>query len=67
LPKGNRIRLTVWQQQHQFIFRCGKLKNYVKNAFDSEMHIQTAHPKRKCNRPLKEIVNATALATDAVK
>jgi hypothetical protein len=28
-------------------------ENDIKNAFDTERHIQTAHPKRRCNRPLK--------------
>jgi uncharacterized protein YegL len=26
-------------------------ENDIENAFDNETHIQTAHPKRKCNRP----------------
>jgi hypothetical protein len=29
-------------------------ENDIENAFDSETHIQTAHLKRKCNRPLRE-------------
>jgi hypothetical protein len=33
-------------------FQCQKLKNDIKNACDKETDIQTAHPKRKCNRPL---------------
>jgi hypothetical protein len=34
------------------IFSVEKLKNKIKNAFDGETHIQTAHPKRKCVRIL---------------
>jgi hypothetical protein len=37
----------------QSYFQCQKLKNDVQNAVDSLTHIQTAHTKRKCNRPLK--------------
>jgi hypothetical protein len=33
-------------------FQSRKLKNDIKNVFDSETQIKTAHPKRKCNRPL---------------
>jgi hypothetical protein len=40
-------------------FRCQfwvfKPENYIENACDGETHIQTAHPKRKCDRPLKKI------------
>jgi hypothetical protein len=41
-------RISFWCH-----FLCQKLKNDIKNAFDSDTHIQTAHPKRNCNRPLK--------------
>jgi hypothetical protein len=27
-------------------------ENYIEYSCDSEKHMQTAHPKRKCNRPL---------------
>jgi hypothetical protein len=35
---------------HFYIFDT---ENEIENACDSETHIQTAHSKRKCNRPLK--------------
>jgi hypothetical protein len=38
-------------------FRCQfsvfNIENDIGNACDGETHIQTAHPKRKCNRPLR--------------
>jgi hypothetical protein len=33
------------------IYNVLSTSNDVKNTIDSETHIQTAHPKRKCNRP----------------
>jgi hypothetical protein len=30
-------------------------ENYIANACDGETHTQTAHPKRKCNRPYLNI------------
>jgi hypothetical protein len=44
-------------------FQCNFLvfdiENDIENAIDIEKHIQTANPKRKCNRPLKErLVNS---------
>jgi hypothetical protein len=41
------------RMRFQFHFQCRKLKNDIENAFDRETHIQTAHPKRKCNQLLK--------------
>jgi hypothetical protein len=36
------------------IFSVKNSKKDIKNTFDSETHIQTALPKRKCNRPRKQ-------------
>jgi hypothetical protein len=43
------VRFTVACVIMSFVFDT---KNDFENAFDSETRIQTAHPKRKCNRPL---------------
>jgi hypothetical protein len=42
------------RKRFRCFFHCQKLKNDTKNAFNSETHIQTAHPKRKCNRPFSQ-------------
>jgi hypothetical protein len=43
------------RMRFQCHFQCQKPKNGVENACDGETHIQNAHLKRKCNRPLKKI------------
>jgi hypothetical protein len=51
------------QMRFQFHFQCQKLKNDIKNAFDRETHIQTAHPKRKCNRPLNDFLFLNSISS----
>jgi hypothetical protein len=48
----------------QCYFQCQKLKNDIQNACDDETHIQTAHPKRKCNRPLSSNWSFDSAAKD---
>jgi hypothetical protein len=45
------VRFTV-KFVFDVIFEFSTLKD-IENAFDSQMHIHTAHPKRKFNHPFK--------------
>jgi hypothetical protein len=42
------------RMRFQCHFQCRKLKIDIENACDGETHIQTAHLKRECNRPLSK-------------
>jgi hypothetical protein len=48
-----RMRRVKRVPRFQCHSQCRKLKLDIENARNGETHIQTAHPKRKCNRPLK--------------
>jgi hypothetical protein len=46
------------------LFLFMNLPHYVENACDGETNIQTAHPKRKCNRPLTKQSHSSSAAED---
>jgi hypothetical protein len=50
---------------HRMRFQCNfwvlNTENDIENACDGETHTQTAHPKRKCNRPLMIVSLRNAL------
>jgi hypothetical protein len=57
-PAGNRtgdlsLMRRGWYQKTIASALVFDTENDIKNAFDGKTHIQTAHPKRKCNRPLR--------------
>jgi hypothetical protein len=41
-------------------------ENAVENTSNSKTHIQTAHPKRKCNRPLNNHGSIVMLAQNSI-
>jgi hypothetical protein len=50
-----RFECAVWMcvlRSNACHFWAFDTENDIENAFDRETHIQTAHSKRKCNRPL---------------
>jgi hypothetical protein len=49
------VRFTV-ECVFDVIFGFFDTENDMENEFDSETHVETAHPKRRCNRSLKEVI-----------
>jgi hypothetical protein len=50
------VRFTVMRfRGHSWVFYT---ENDIENIFDSEMQTKTAHPKRKCNRPINKLKEA---------